>query len=48
MTKLITVLRRAFGEAAYQEPTPHFHQGTTEDYPEVCYESDCARPRLTV
>jgi hypothetical protein len=46
MTKLITALRRALGEDAYQEPTPHFHQGTTDDSPEVCYESACSRPHL--
>jgi hypothetical protein len=46
MTKLITAFRRTLGEDAYTEPTPHFHQGTTEDSPEVCHESNCSRPHL--
>ena len=46
MNKMITALKRTFGEDAYTEPTPHFHQGTTEDFPEVCFESSCSRPHL--
>jgi hypothetical protein len=47
MTKLLTALRRTLGDAPYTEPTPHFHTGASEHYPEVCYEDACARPRLT-
>ena len=46
MTKLLSVLRRTFSDA-YNEPAVHFHQGTTKEYPEVCYENACERPRLT-
>ncbi len=48
MTKLLNAFKRTFGEGRYQEETPHFHQGTTDGAPEVCYEGLCPRPRLSV
>jgi hypothetical protein len=45
MSKFVAAIRRSLG-GAYTEPPVHFHQGTTEDYPEVCYEGACERPRL--
>ena len=45
MTTLLSVLKRTFSDE-YTEPAVHFHQGTTDDYPEVCYEDACERPRL--
>ena len=47
MTKLITALKRTLGGDLYTEPTPHFHQGTSLDFPEVCFDTHCSRPRLT-
>ena len=46
MSKLIAAVRRSVIGAGYAEPPVHFHQGTTEDYPEVCHEGACERPRL--
>jgi hypothetical protein len=45
MSKLVAAIRRTLG-ATHTEPPVHFHQGTTEGYPEVCYEGACERPRL--
>jgi hypothetical protein len=45
MSKLVAAIRRTLGDT-YTEPPVHFHQGMTEDYPEVCYEGACERPRL--
>jgi hypothetical protein len=45
MTKLLNALKRTLGDA-YTEPPVHFHQGTTDDFPEVCYEGACRRPQL--
>ena len=47
MTKLIDALKRTFGGDLYTEPTPHFHHTTSADFPQVCFEPHCARPRLT-
>jgi hypothetical protein len=47
MTKLLNALRRTLADTPYQEPEPHFHQGTTDSYPEVCYVDACERPRLS-
>jgi hypothetical protein len=47
MSKLVAAIRRSLG-GAYSEPPVHFHQGTTEAYPEVCHEGACERPRLHV
>ena len=46
MTKLLTAIKRTLGEGPYIEPTPHFHTGASDSYPEVCYEDACVRPRL--
>ena len=46
MTKLIDALKRTFGGDLYTEPTPHFHQGTSMDFPEVCFATHCSRPHL--
>jgi hypothetical protein len=45
MTKFIKALKRTLGDT-YSEPAVHFHQGMTDDFPEVCYEGTCERPRL--
>ena len=45
MSKIIKALKRTLGDA-YTEPAVHFHQGTSDDFPEVCYEGGCDRPRL--
>jgi hypothetical protein len=47
MTKLLNALRRTLGDAPYAEPEPHFHASSSENFPEVCFEDACARPRLT-
>lgn len=46
MNKLLSVIRRTLGDAPYTEPTPHFHQGTSDSFPEVCFEGACSRPQL--
>src|SRR4051794_40368521 len=43
MSKLVSAIRRTLG-SAYSEPPVHFHQGTSEDFPEVCYDAACRRP----
>jgi hypothetical protein len=45
MSKIIKALKRTLGDA-YTEPPVHFHQGTSDDFPEVCYEGACQRPQL--
>lgn len=45
MTKLLNALKHTF-EQTYSEPPVHFHRGTTNDNPEVCYDAGCQRPRL--
>ena len=44
-TKFIKALRRTFSET-YSEPEVHFHQGTSDDFPEVCHDGRCDRPQL--
>ena len=46
MTKLLNALRRTLGDAPYAEPTPHFHESSAENFPEVCFEEACRRPHL--
>ncbi|RKQ91040.1 hypothetical protein C8N24_0856 [Solirubrobacter pauli] len=46
MSKLVSAIKRTFADAA--APTVHFHQGTTNSFPEVCHEGACERPRLSV
>jgi len=46
MSKLVSAIKRTF--VGTDEPTVHFHQGTTDAFPEVCHEGACARPRLSV
>jgi hypothetical protein len=46
MTKLLSAIRRTFGDTPYSEPKPHFHQGTSDSFPEVCFEGGCSRPHL--
>ena len=36
MSKLLTAIKRTFGDSC-SEPPVHFHQGTSDDFPEVCY-----------
>jgi hypothetical protein len=43
--RIVAALRRALNPP-YQEPSVHFH--TADGMPEVCYDADCARPRLSV
>ena len=45
MTKLLNALKRTLGDN-YSEPPVHFHQGTTDSFPEVCHDGRCDRPRL--
>jgi len=45
MSKIIKALKRTLGDT-YTEPSVHFHQGTSDDFPEVCYEGGCDRPQL--
>ena len=47
MSKLVSAIKWTLRGSA-DEPTVHFHQGTTETFPEVCHEGACARPRLSV
>ena len=47
MTKLLNALRRGLGGTPHAEPAPHFHQGTTNAAPEVCFAGACDRPHLT-
>jgi hypothetical protein len=46
MSKLLAALKRTLAVDAHDEPTPHFHQSTTPNYPEVCYDDACRRPQL--
>jgi hypothetical protein len=46
MTKLLNAIRRSLGDAPHAEPAPHFHQGTTDTFPEVCFVHACDRPHL--
>ena len=46
MTKLVTALRRTLRDGPYSEPAVHFHAGSHENFPEVCHEGACERPRL--
>ena len=45
MSKIIKALKRTLGDT-YTEPSVHFHQGTSDDFPEVCYVGGCDRPQL--
>jgi hypothetical protein len=47
MIKLVAAVRRTM-VGVYTEPAVHFHQGTTDDAPEVCYDGACGRPQLSV
>jgi hypothetical protein len=46
VTKLLNALKRTLGDAAYTEPTPHFHASSYDHTPEVCFEDACRRPHL--
>jgi hypothetical protein len=46
MTKLLSAIRRGLGGPPHAEPAPHFHQGTSDDFPEVCFVGGCDRPHL--
>ena len=48
MTKIISALKRTIVGTPDGEAPVHFHQGTTEAYPEVCHEGACDRPRLQI
>jgi hypothetical protein len=45
MSKFVAALKRTL-VGGYEEPTPHFHQGTTPAFPEVCFDDGCGRPQL--
>jgi hypothetical protein len=47
MTKLLSALKRGLGGPPQAEPAPHFHQGTSDSFPEVCFVHACDRPQLT-
>ena len=47
MSKLVSAIKRSFGGSSI-ESTVHFHQGTHETSPEVCFEGACSRPQLQV
>jgi hypothetical protein len=47
MSKLVAALRRTLG-TPQSEPEVHFHQGQTDNAPEVCYDGNCRRPRLSL
>jgi hypothetical protein len=47
MSKFVAAIRRTL-VGRYQEPSVHFHQGLSDEYPEVCHEDTCARPRLAL
>ena len=47
MTKLLTALKRTI-VGSESEPPVHFHQGTTDAFPEVCHDGACRRPQLQV
>jgi hypothetical protein len=47
MTKLVAAIRRSLAGAPDELPV-HFHQGMTEDSPEVCFEDACERPQLAI
>jgi hypothetical protein len=44
--RIVAAIRRSF-ERPYQEPSVHFH-ATVPGSPEVCYATECERPRLSV
>lgn len=46
MSKLVSAIKRTLGGS--NEPTVHFHQGTSETSPEVCFEGACQRPHLQI
>jgi len=45
MARLVAAIRRTFSDS-YQEPKVHFHAADS-DHTEVCYDTSCARPRLS-
>jgi len=47
MSKLLAAVRRTFS-TPYTEPEVHFHQGQTNDSPEVCFDGACGRPQLSL
>jgi hypothetical protein len=46
MTKIISALKRTIVGAPEGEAPVHFHQGTTDAFPEVCHNGGCDRPKL--
>ena len=46
MTKIISALKRTIIGAPDGEAPVHFHQGTTDAFPEVCHNGGCDRPKL--
>ena len=42
--QIVDAIKRAF-DRSYQEPAVHFH--AADGNPEVCYDLDCERPRLS-
>jgi hypothetical protein len=42
---IVDAIKRAF-DRSYQEPAVHFHSGDL-GHPQVCYDVDCNRPRLS-
>jgi hypothetical protein len=45
MSKLLAAVRRTFSTPD-SEPEVHFHQGTSDNFPEVCHDGSCRRPQL--
>ena len=48
MSKLISALKRTIVGTTDGEAPVHFHQGTTDSFPEVCHNGGCDRPHLHV
>lgn len=46
MSKLIAALKRTLTPSDDQDLPVHFHQGTSDAFPEVCYDGACPRPHL--
>ena len=45
MSKFIAAIKRTL-TYDHVEPPVHFHQGTTDHFPEVCHDGTCRRPQL--
>jgi hypothetical protein len=43
--QIVDAIKRAF-DRSYEEPAVHFH-ALQPGHPEICYDVDCERPRLS-